>query len=426
MERLLKEASGARSTKIHFLVVFHRMQSNRGESNQRIAFIQPAYSRNRRPLFDRLRSCYDTTFYFMSEPMQHLHDGGFAGSMRTLGADVDGQGKDSWGMLAKELIAKPLALFGLLMREDYSVIVSSIPRSPQTMISVIVSRLKRSRVVLWIEDWFIPDRRPFMIRVHLLVARCVLRCVHAIVVHGTAQYQYVRSFGVPSRMVFVANHCSLDYSQIRSRDLRSELNLGGKLVVLFVGRIVRVKGLDLLIEAFCRIEQERDDVALLICGDGTFRPSCQNLANRLNARNVYFLGTVAEEEKMASYYKTADVVVLPTRYEPDPGRGQNRGPEGWGLVINEAMSMGKPILTTDRVGAAPDLVKDGVNGFVVRSGDVEGLYSGLKSLLESARLREAMGKNSRRIFEEFNDFDRMFEGFRKAIEYARNESHDAS
>jgi glycosyltransferase involved in cell wall biosynthesis len=131
------------------------------------------------------------------------------------------------------------------------------------------------------------------------------------------------------------------------------------------------------------------------------------------------LGAVAEEEKMASYYKTADLVVLPTRYLSHARWGENRGPEGWGLVINEAMSMGKPILTTDRAGAAPDLVKDGINGFVVRSGDVEALYSGLKSLLDGTHLREAMGKNSRRIFEQFNDFDRMFEGFRKAIEYAK-------
>jgi glycosyltransferase involved in cell wall biosynthesis len=86
------------------------------------------------------------------------------------------------------------------------------------------------------------------------------------------------------------------------------------------------------------------------------------------------------------------------------------------------MSMGKPVITTDAVGAAEDLVRNGVNGYVVKNGEIEELYLALRKMVEDPRLRKTMGENSRIIFEEFNDFGKMFRGFKKAIEYSINTS----
>jgi glycosyltransferase involved in cell wall biosynthesis len=393
------------------------LTNHRGRDvNRRIAFIQPAYAQYRRPLFDRFRSYYDTTFYFMMEPASHLQDVGFAGLKYTLGRRLSDPAMKGLSIqyLLRSYFTRPLALVGLLIRGRESVIIPMHSTKPETIFSLIVSRLTRSRCVLWIEEWFKPPQRPFISWLRMLVAGYVLRLVHAVVVCGTAQYRYARSFGVPDERIFMSNCSSIDYSQFPSRNLRDELNLGQKLIVLYLGRIVRFKGLDILLRAYCRIEREREDVALLVCGDGPFRPFCQDLARGLKARCVYFLGAVPSETEKASYYRTADVFVLPSVARAD-GRGVV---ESWGLVINEAMSMGKTILASDGVGAVPDLVKEGVNGFVFRNGEVDDLYSGLKKILESEDLRDVMGKNSRRIFEEFNDFNKMFEGFKKAIDYA--------
>lgn len=68
--------------------------------------------------------------------------------------------------------------------------------------------------------------------------------------------------------------------------------------------------------------------------------------------------------------------------------------------------------------AAEDLVRNGINGYVIKNGKIEELYLALRKMLEDPRLRKTMGENSRIIFEEFNDFGKMFKGFKKAIEYS--------
>ena len=82
-------------------------------------------------------------------------------------------------------------------------------------------------------------------------------------------------------------------------------------------------------------------------------------------------------------YAAADVFVLPSRHD------------GWGLVVNEALGAGLPIVVSDRVGAGRDLVKDGENGFVFPSEDVDALASCLARLAESKALRKRFGHASR-------------------------------
>jgi len=224
----------------------------------------------------------------------------------------------------------------------------------------------------------------------------------------------VRSFGIPDGKVFQANHSSLDYSKFKSVNLRQKLNIGNAFVILYVGRIIEQKGLDVLIKAVSMIEQKRDDVYLLVCGDGNFRAYCESIVKSMQVKHVVFAGW-QEQENAASFYKTADVFVLPSRIVEE-----EEVAEGWGLVINEAMSMGKPVIATDAVGAAEDMIRNGVNGYVVKNGEIEDLYFALRKMVEDPRLREIMGVNSRMIFEEFNDFEKMFKGFKKAIEYAAN------
>jgi len=85
------------------------------------------------------------------------------------------------------------------------------------------------------------------------------------------------------------------------------------------------------------------------------------------------------------------------------------------LVINEAMSMHLPIITTNAVGAAYDLVINGYNGFVVQQNDVIAMYKAMKKILE-LDLSE-LGNNSRKLFEEKNNFKEMANGFSQAINY---------
>ncbi len=394
------------------------------EKNITVAFIQPAYAKYRRSLFERFSAHYSTTFFFMEESQPHIWDNhsqefrsAFQLPRKKSVSEAVHPTKLQWLFSRFNLLRKYSNLLLHLMTNNYQVIVSSIPLSPQTLISLLASKVRRRKCVLWVEDWSI--RVPISLKAKLrfypmfALKMCILRSVDAIVVEGTAQKRHLQKLNIPDEKVFFSNHCSLDYSRIDSQNLKQRLNIKSGLVVLYLGQIVKRKGLDVLIEAFSAIEREIDDVFLVICGDGDFRPFCEHVAKQLKIRHVRFLGTIPEKE-IASYYRTADVFVLPSCIRPD----QKIKVEGWGLVVNEALSMGLPVITTNVVGAAVDLVRNGFNGYVVKNGNVDDLCLALRRILENENLRKTMGENSRRIFEEFNDFDKMFDGFRRAIEYA--------
>ena len=375
----------------------------------RIALIQAAYARYRQPLFEMFQDHYDVDFFFLNrQDIQPAHE--YTGkllSMREL--DKKKSVSDHWFSSQKKFLVLLLAL----IKNRYTIIITSSV-SPQTVISLLASKITRSKYILWIEDWFVPKPKSFKARIRFslldLIAKCVLENAGAIVVEGSPQRRYVRNFGVPNEKVFQANHSSLDYSKFKSMNLRQKLNIGNAFVILYLGRIIERKGLDVLIKAFSMIEQEREDAYLVICGDGNFRGSCESIVKEMQIKHVIFAGSIIQEEEKASFYKTADVFVLPSRIV-----AEEEIAEGWGLVINEAMSMGKPVITTDAVGAVEDLVRNGINGYVVKNGEIKELYLALRKMVEDPRLQKTMGENSRIIFEGFNDFGKMFLGFKKAI-----------
>jgi glycosyltransferase involved in cell wall biosynthesis len=380
----------------------------------RIALIQPAYARYRQPLFEMFQDNYHVDFFFMDRSDTELLQEYKEKLVSTCELAKTKSDSNAWFSPRKEFLGLLLAL----IKNRYPIIITSC-YSPQTIISLLTSKITRGKYILWIEDWFIPKPKSFKSKIRFvlldLIARLALENAGAVVVEGSPQRRHVREFGVPLEKIFQSNHSSLDYSKFKSLDLRQKLNLGEAFVILYLSRIIERKGLDVLIKAFSMIEKERGDVYLLICGNGSFRSSCESLVKEMQIKHVIFTGLIQDDEK-ASFYKTADVFVLPSRILME-----EELTEGWGLVVNEAMSMGKPIITTDAVGAAEDLVKNGINGYVVTNGDIEELYLALRKMVGDQRLRETMGANSRVIFEEFNDFGKMFKGFEKAIKYSMNE-----
>jgi glycosyltransferase involved in cell wall biosynthesis len=94
--------------------------------------------------------------------------------------------------------------------------------------------------------------------------------------------------------------------------------------------------------------------------------------------SIRFIG-FRNQSELPSLYELCDVFVLPSEHEP------------WGLVVNEAMNAGRPVVVSDRVGAGPDLIENGVNGFVYPSRDVAALADRLRRLIDSPEHRAAMG-----------------------------------
>ncbi len=130
-----------------------------------------------------------------------------------------------------------------------------------------------------------------------------------------------------------------------------------KKVVLYVGRLEAVKNLSLLISAIEKINKKYDDVCCLIIGKGTLKSELEKQCKDSCLENVYFMDYKLMPE-LAEYYCLADVFVLPSNFEP------------WGLVVNESLACFTPVVVSDKVGSADDLIQNGVNGDVFEVGDI--------------------------------------------------------
>ncbi len=184
--------------------------------------------------------------------------------------------------------------------------------------------------------------------------------------------------------------------------LRDELNLGEAVVVLFVGSVIPLKGIDVLLDAFAKIHKSANRSRLLVVGRGPEERNLMQQARELGMHeSVSFLGKQPPRE-LVRYYKAADIFVLPTRKDM------------WPKVLAEAALAGLPLVCTDACGAAGHLVRNAVNGFVVPVGDIDALSQAIQRLFD-ANLRKTFGQESIQLVNEYCDPERETAGFADAI-----------
>lgn len=180
---------------------------------------------------------------------------------------------------------------------------------------------------------------------------------------------------------------SLFNPSIDSDQLREELGLTDKTVILYAGRLTSEKGVGYLIPALLEVRKRVNNATLLICGGGTARRHLEETASRLGlARNVIFAGLISRAE-MPSYFAASDVCVVPSNIEAA------------GLVVLEAMSMKKPVIAS-RVGGIPELIKHGENGYLVPPRDSLAISDAVEALCADQSLSRRLGDNGRRLVEE--------------------------
>jgi glycosyltransferase involved in cell wall biosynthesis len=151
-------------------------------------------------------------------------------------------------------------------------------------------------------------------------------------------------------------------------------------VFLYVGRLEPVKGLAVLLQAYSSAAAASDRVRLLVVGEGTLRDSVKSAA--AGVPGMRWLGRL-DGNALLNAYAAADVLVLPSTFEP------------WGLVVNEAMAAGLPVIVSENVGCVDDLVADGVTGLVVEAGSASGLATAMNRIAGDRPLRQAMRQAAR-------------------------------
>ena len=170
------------------------------------------------------------------------------------------------------------------------------------------------------------------------------------------------------------------YSDINMfKDGQKDYGLKNK-KVLYVGRFTKEKNLSLLIRAFASVRKKVSGAKLVLVGDGPLRSSLAMLCRELGIdEHVEF---VPWTNDLVPYYKTASVFVLPSYYE------------GWGCVVIESLAAGTPVVMTD-VGCAGEIMRDGMEGFVVRHDDEQQLAEKIVLMLVNEKLCNDMGKRGK-------------------------------
>jgi D-inositol-3-phosphate glycosyltransferase len=189
----------------------------------------------------------------------------------------------------------------------------------------------------------------------------------------------------PSRVVVIP--CGVDTALFRpgtAGEARAELGLGAEPVLLYVGRLAPIKGLETLLAAVAALADEDRPVRLLVVGgDADESPDghetrLRQLATDLGlGERVTFLGP-QPQPALRTYYVAADAAVLPSYYE------------SFGMVALEAMACGTPVIAS-RVGGLATTVRDGITGFLVPEGDVNALARRIADLTGDEALRTRLG-----------------------------------
>ncbi len=186
-------------------------------------------------------------------------------------------------------------------------------------------------------------------------------------------------------------------------ELRDALGAGeDDVLVLTVARLAAEKGLDVLVHAVAEAGEPR--LLLVLVGDGPERERLQDLARVRGVRAV-FAGDL-EWERIVEAYVAADVFALLSEREP------------WAVVVNEAAACGLPLLLSDRVGAAHDLLVDGENGALVSAGDVGAAAAALRVLAADADLRRPVRRPLARARAQDWGYGPSVEGFLAAVREA--------
>ncbi len=257
------------------------------------------------------------------------------------------------------------------------------------------TRQRKVRFVLWSESNR-HDQRSGRTWVEGL-KKFFLRHCDAFVVPGKASFAYLQDLGASAESIFTAPNAvdnayfaaAAEKAGAQESLYRQRLGLPTR-VILSAGRLVPEKGIFDLLEAYAKLESGlRAKLGLVFAGDGVSRRELVQRSRLISPGVVCFPG-FAQREDLAVLYSLADSLVLPTHSDP------------WGLVVNEAMVCGLPIIATRVAGCVPDLVEEGWNGWVVPPRDPESLAAAIRSLMEQPETRRHMSANSRERIEHYS------------------------
>jgi glycosyltransferase involved in cell wall biosynthesis len=272
-----------------------------------------------------------------------------------------------------------------LTKEKFDIYILGSYSSPTEMMALQWLKFKGIPFILNSDGGFIKGNENFLIK---KMKKHFISSASYWLSSGTNCSLYLEYYGAKKERIYEYPFSSVTFSHDELRLLSKEeeekikkKNSLRDIVFLTVGRFVHLKGIDVAIEAFKEIKN--DNVSLIIIGGGPLKSHYERLIKHHGIKNIVIKDFMQKNE-LINYFKISDVFLLPTRSDV------------WGLVINEALNFGLPVITTNKAGAAFNIVTEN-NGFVVNSDDVSALSEKCEILINDAEKRMELSENSKKI-----------------------------
>jgi len=255
------------------------------------------------------------------------------------------------------------------VRKDFDAIVVCGYSSPTAILAMIYMRLHKIPFYMEVDGGLIrPDSR-----IKYLIKKFLVTLPNAWISSGRYTTKYLTHYGAREKDIQTYPFSSLWQRDIpqavptarEKAALRQKLGIPEEKMVVSVSRFIPSKRLDMLIHSAADLGK---NVGVYLIGG---EPTEEYLAvqRELGADNVHFVGFL-KKDRLTEYYRAADLFALPTRTDV------------WGLVINESMACGLPVVTTDRCVAGLELIENGKNGFIVPVDDQQALTGAIRRVLE--------------------------------------------
>lgn len=261
--------------------------------------------------------------------------------------------------------------------------------TPTAMIAIQIMKMKKIPFILNSDGGIIKKDKI----IKKIVKKYFISSASICLSTGEMTNKYLLHYGVKKENIFIYPFTSIIDSDIvnsilpleNKSILRKKLGIKGNKIVISVGQFIHRKGYDILINSWKNIDK---DYTLVIIGGGEKEFELKGLISKNKLQNIKIVDFKSKKE-LKEYYLAADLFVLPTREDI------------WGLVINEAMAHGLPIITTDKCIAGLELIQENENGCIIPVEQSELLSMKIKSYIEDTKLIDRTSKNNLKKIKEY-------------------------
>lgn len=276
---------------------------------------------------------------------------------------------------------------------EFDLVIASGYNEVVNILATAVSKVNGNKAGLRIDDTFLYRKKENNIKWILkdLVIPLILSVYDFVFPVSNLSREYVIEYGVPKEKALKYPYSvDINYLKNAAKRKKERNDIKNNYSALYVSKLVDREDPMTLIKAYNKIKNNYENISLMMVGEGPKRRQIENYIERENIESANLEGYV-DYEKLPSYYEKADVYIHTAKREP------------WGCSVQEAMALGTPVVASDTVGAAHDMINNGENGFVYKSGSPKDLADSVDEFLSmDSRKKKKMSIKAEKTANEWN------------------------